>query len=199
MRDGAFDHLVRQFASLPGIGKRSAQRIVLSLLTGKSGAIERLSDALIRAGDSIKPCSACGNLDETDPCYICTNPNRQKPVLCVIAGVGDLWAIERGGSFSGRYHTLGGVLSAMDSIGPGDLRIDSLLKRVQEEQIEEVILALGATVDGQTTAHYIADRLRPLGVKMTRLAHGLPVGGELDYLDDGTISMALRARSAIGD
>lgn len=155
-----------------------------------------LAHALSDAAQNVKSCGVCGNLDMTDPCNICRNENRNNTQICVVSSVSDVWAIERTGAFKGRYHVLGGLLSALDGIGPSDLRIDQLVARAsdQKDTIEEVILALSATVDGQSTAHYIADHLSPIGVKISHLAHGVPVGGELDYLDDGTITTALNSR-----
>lgn len=156
-----------------------------------------LAAALQAAAASIKICSTCGNLDSRDPCAICTDAKRDGSVICVVEDVGDLWALERSGSFRGRYHVLGGVLSALDGTGPDDLRIGSLVERVRGGGVREVIIATNATVEGQTTAHYVTDRLAGLEVSVTRLAHGVPVGGELDFLDDGTIAAALRARRAV--
>ena len=156
-----------------------------------------LADALRTAAESIQTCSICGNLDTTDPCQICTDPKRDQSVLCVVEDVGDVRALERAGAFQGRYHVLGGVLSALDGVGPDDLTIDGLVTRAKDPAVSEVILAMNATVDGQTTAHYISDRLIDANVSITRLAHGVPVGGELDYLDDGTLSQALKARRSV--
>ena len=156
-----------------------------------------LADALRVAAERIKPCAVCGNLDTTDPCAICADVRRDATSLCVIQDVADIWALERASGFKGRYHVLGGVLSALDGIGPEDLNLDSLIVRASDPAVTEVILAMNATVDGQTTAHYIADRLANCGVRITRLAHGVPVGGELDYLDDGTLAQALRARQNV--
>jgi recombination protein RecR len=156
-----------------------------------------LIDALERVADTVKACSVCGNLDDSDPCALCRDPRRDPAAVCVVADVADLWALERAQAFKGRYHVLGGVLSALDGIGPEQLNIGALLRRVEAGEVKEVILALGATVDGQTTAHYLADRLQPFGVALSRLAHGVPVGGELDYLDDGTLIQALKARQRV--
>lgn len=156
-----------------------------------------LADALRQAGEAIRICGTCGNLDTTDPCGLCTDPRRDRSVICVVEQVGDLWALERTAAFKGLYHVLGGVLSAIDGIGPEDLNIGRLVERCQDGAVSEVILATNLTVDGQTTAHYLTDRLSETGVKVTRLAHGVPVGGELDYLDDGTLSAALKARLAL--
>jgi recombination protein RecR len=197
MLDGPFDKLVKQLSSLPGLGSRSARRIALHLLTKKTALMLPLAMTLQDAADSVLTCTTCGTLDTADPCRICRDPARNKTLLCIVAGVADLWAIERTGAFRGQYHVLGGVLSALDGIGPDDLSIDQLVLRVRGGAVQEVILALSATVDGQSTAHVIMDRLEGSGVKITRLAHGMPVGGELDYLDDGTISTALKSRASL--
>lgn len=180
--------------SLPGLGNRSARRIALYLLTRKSALMVPLGHALIRAAEDIKTCGTCGNIDIHDPCKICQDVKRDSSKICVIAQVSDLWAIERTAAYKGVYHVLGGLLSALDGIGPEQLNIASLTARVENEKPQEVILALSATVDGQSTAHYITDRLTSASVDITHLAHGVPVGGELDYLDDGTITTALRSR-----
>lgn len=197
MCDGPLDHLIRLLSGLPGLGNRSARRIALHLLSKRGSLMMPLANALRDAAENVKSCSVCGNLDMADPCGICRDVKRQDTLICVVAQVSDVWAIERTGAFRGRYHVLGGLLSALDGIGPSDLRIDSLVERVKghSDTVEEVILALSATVDGQSTAHYISDHLSPLGVKVSHLAHGVPVGGELDYLDDGTITTALRSRA----
>lgn len=195
MSDGPLEHLIRLFAGMPGLGNRSARRIALHLLSRRAGLMLPLAAALQDAAHNIKTCSICGNFDRLDPCNLCTDPKRNGAQICIVAQVSDVWAIERTGAFKGRYHVLGGLLSALDGIGPEDLRIESLLARVKSQGIEEVILALSATVDGQSTAHYIADHLAGATVKISRLAHGVPVGGELDYLDDGTIITALKSRS----
>lgn len=194
MSEEPLPHLIRMLASLPGLGNRSARRIALHLLARRSTVMEPLAKALEDAAARVRECAACGNLDMIDPCAICRDDNREKSKICVVAQVSDLWAIERTRAYKGRYHVLGGLLSALDGIGPGELRISQLLERL--EGVEEIILALSATVDGQSTAHYIADRLAGRNLKITRLAHGVPVGGELDYLDDGTITTALKSRSA---
>lgn len=199
MRDGPLDQLIRALAGLPGLGPRSAQRAALHLLTHKEKVLNPLAMALEQAANSIKPCSICGNLDLVEPCRICSDGRRDAGVICVVSGVAALWAVERTGSFKGKYHVLGGVLSALDGVGPSDLRIQPLLQRVRAEPAQEIILALSATVDGQATAHYLTDRLlaERSDLRITRLAHGVPVGGELDYLDDGTISTALRSRAVL--
>ena len=188
------DRLIQLLARLPGLGPRSARRAALSLLKKRESLMEPLAQALTNAASSIKACSRCGNLDDVDPCSICKDEKRDDSLICIVEDVADLWALERTGSFKGRYHVLGGVLSALDGVGPEDLNIGSLVDRVNAGGVAEVILATNVTVDGQTTAHYIVDRLAASGVKITRLAHGVPVGGELEYLDDGTLTTALKAR-----
>jgi recombination protein RecR len=202
MEQGAFGHLVRELSRLPGLGPRSARRIALHLLTGSPDQIAKLSSALSGAAESLRTCALCGNLDDRDPCHICVDSARDTSALCVVAGVADVWAMERTHQFRGRYHVLGGILSAIDGVTPDLLRIDGLLRRLSDTPVTEVILALAATVDGQATAHYLNDRIQqelPAGKrpKLTRLALGLPMGGELDYLDDGTIAAAVRARAAL--
>ena len=191
------DHLVRLVSKLPGLGLRSARRIVLHLLNNKEKEMFVLSNEIRDVAERVKFCVICGNMDTSEECYICKDEKREETTICVVESVGDLWAIERSGVFSGRYHVLGGVLSALDNIGPDDLRINSLIDRAKSEKIKEVILANSATVDGQTTAHYIADQLGSSDVILSRLAQGLPMGGELDFLDDGTITQALKARSQV--
>ena len=198
MNEGPLEHLIRLFAGLPGLGNRSARRIALYLLERRGNVMMPLANALSDAAENVKSCSKCGNLDMGDPCHICEDERRDKSQICVVAQVSDVWALERTGAYKGLYFVLGGLLSALDGIGPEDLRINKLVERVTQEKeegsIKEVILALSATVDGQSTAHYIADYIAPLDVKLTHLAHGVPVGGELDYLDDGTIVTALNSR-----
>lgn len=188
------ERLIQLLAKLPGLGPRSARRAALHLLKRREALLEPLATALADAAKNVGICSRCGNIDTADPCAICADARREGSVLCVVEEVADLWALERTMAFKGRYHVLGGTLSALDGMGPEQLNIPKLLQRVKEDGIKEVILATNATVDGQTTAHYIADRLMPLEVTVSRLAHGVPVGGELDYLDDGTLSAALKAR-----
>lgn len=197
MAAGELDRAMQYLAKLPGLGPRSARRAILHLMKRRDSLMIPLADALRVAAERIKPCAVCGNLDTTDPCAICADDRRDGTSLCVIQDVADIWALERASGFKGRYHVLGGVLSALDGIGPEDLNLDSLIVRAAAPEVTEVILAMNATVDGQTTAHYIADRLSNCGVRITRLAHGVPVGGELDYLDDGTLAQALRARQAV--
>lgn len=188
------DQLIQQLARLPGLGPRSARRAVLYLVKKKSSALEPLIGALERVAEALSICGRCGNIDTIDPCGICTDNRRDSASLCVVEDVDDLWALERAQSWRGRYHVLGGTLSALDGVRPADLAIDSLLARVRNGGITEVVLAVGATLDGQTTAHFVAGKLAPLGVAVTGLAHGVPVGGELDYLDEGTLTQALKAR-----
>jgi len=194
MTSDELERLILLLAKLPGLGPRSARRAALHLLKRKEMLMLPLADALASTAAKVAPCSLCGNLDTSDPCAICRDPRRDQSLICVVEEVGDLWALERAGAFRGRYHVLGGTLSALDGIGPQDLNIERLLQRVAAGGIAEVILATNATVDGQTTAHYITDRLAGSGISISRLAHGVPVGGELDYLDDGTLTAALKAR-----
>jgi recombination protein RecR len=193
----ALDDLIALLSRLPGLGPRSARRAALHLIKQRETLLRRLAVTLTEAADQVQKCSACGNLDAADPCWICAAPERDDRQICVVEEVDDLWALERSGMFRGRYHVLGGTLSAIDGYGPQDLGIDRLLVRVASGEVGEVILATSATVDGQTTAHYIADRLGATGVTVTRLAHGLPVGGELNYLDDGTLGAAFEARRPV--
>lgn len=188
--------LIELMARLPGLGPRSARRAVLQLVRKRATLMAPLAEAMVRVSQSVRECARCGNVATEELCPICTAPKRATGELCVVEDVADLWAMERAGQFGGRYHVLGGTLSALDAVGPEELRIPELVGRVAEEGITEVILALGATVDGQTTAHYIADALEGR-CTVTSLAQGVPVGGELDYLDEGTISAALRARKAL--
>ena len=189
--------LIEIMARLPGLGPRSARRAVLQLIKKRGQLMRPLAEAMTRVADSARECLNCGNIGTADLCPICADDKRANGQICVVEDVADLWAMERGGAFGGRYHVLGGTLSALDDIGPEDLRIPRLMDRVTGEGVTEVILALNATVDGVTTAHYIADALAGMGVSVTSLAQGVPIGGELDYLDDGTISAALRARKAV--
>ncbi len=191
------ERLITLLAKLPGLGPRSARRAVLVMLKRKETLMQPLAKAMTQAADAIKTCAVCGNLDTRDPCKLCNDPRRDPTILCVVEDVADLWALERTSAFKGQYHVLGGTLSALDGINPQDLKIPELLDRAQKNGVKEVILATNATVDGQTTAHYIADKLEELGVAVSGLAHGVPVGGELDYLDDGTLSAALKARGPL--
>jgi recombination protein RecR len=196
------DRLIQLLAKLPGLGPRSARRAVLHLLKHREAAMLPLATSLASAARDVRRCSTCGNLDGSDPCWICVDPERDDGQILVVEDVDDLWAMERSGLFRGRYHVLGGALSALDGIGPEDLRIDRLLGRIEGGRVGEVILATSVTVDGQTTAHYVADRLAASctngDLRITRLAHGVPVGGELNYLDDGTLGAALSARQPLG-
>ncbi|WP_375688739.1 recombination mediator RecR [Pseudooceanicola sp. LIPI14-2-Ac024] len=190
------DALIETMARLPGLGPRSARRAVLHMIRKKTTVLHPLTELLERVSRNVRECVNCGNLGSGDLCDICTSEKRANGELCVVEDVGDLWAMERSGVFKGRYHVLGGTLSALDAVGPEELKIPRLVDRIGEERITEVILALNATVDGQTTAHYIADQLDGR-VTLTSLAQGVPIGGELDYLDDGTITAALKARKAL--
>jgi recombination protein RecR len=188
------ERLVQMLAKLPGLGPRSARRAVLHLLKKREALMEPLAEALAEAAGKIRACSECGNLDTSDPCAVCADPRRDPGVICVVETVADLWALERAGAFKGRYHVLGGVLSALDGVGPEELNVAKLIERAGRDETSEIILALNATVDGQTTAHFISDRLAGAAVEITSLARGVPVGGELDYLDDGTLAAAFRSR-----
>ncbi len=188
------ERLLALLGKLPGLGPRSARRAALALLKRRDQLLTPLAQALAEAAAKVRACSVCGALDTSDPCAVCADSGRDGALLCVVEEVGALWALERGGAFRGRYHVLGGLLSALDGVGPQALRVDELIGRAAQGQVREVILALPATVDGQTTAHYLAERLQPYQVQTTLLARGVPVGGELDWLDDGTIAQALRAR-----
>lgn len=193
---GDLEALIEMMARLPGLGPRSARRAVLHMIKKRGLLLLPLAQAMTRVAETARECLNCGNIGTSDLCEICESEKRANGELCVVEDVADLWAMERAGVFKGRYHVLGGTLSALDAVGPEELRIPKLLDRVTTEEISEVILALNATVDGQTTAHYIADQLEDR-VKVTSLAQGVPIGGELDYLDDGTISAALRARKSM--
>jgi recombination protein RecR len=191
------DHLIQLLAKLPGLGPRSARRAALFLLKRRESLMEPLAAAMTETARETRACAICGNLDTVDPCSVCRDPKRDAGLVCVVEDVGDLWAIERTGAYAGRYHVLGGTLSALDGIGPEDLHIGELIARCAAGGVREVILAMNATVEGQTTAHYILDRLAGSAVGLSRLAHGVPVGGELDYLDEGTLAAALAARQVL--
>ncbi|HMK88792.1 MAG TPA: recombination mediator RecR [Methylocystis sp.] len=191
------ERLVQLLARLPGLGPRSARRAALHLIRKREELLGPLSEAMARAHARIVTCSVCGNIDTSDPCALCQDPRRDASTLVVVETVADLWALERAKLLSARYHVLGGVLSPLDGVGPDELGVGKLLARLREGGTREVILALNATVDGQTTAHYLADLIAPLGVRTTRLAHGVPVGGELDYLDEGTLAAALERRTEL--
>jgi recombination protein RecR len=188
------EKLIGLLARLPGMGPRSARRAALKMLLQPEARMLPLAAALADAARAVKSCSLCGNLDSRDPCAICTDRHRDQAMVCVVEGVGDLWALERASVYRGLYHVLGGTLSALSGVGPEDLNVAPLLARVVEGGVSEVILALGATVEGATTAHWLTDRLRPLDVAVTRVAQGVPIGGALDVLDEGTLAAALRAR-----
>ncbi len=188
------ERLIALLAKLPGLGPRSARRATLALLKRRDQLLTPLSEALAEAAERVRTCRVCGALDTTDPCAICNDSTRDPGLICVVEEVGSLWAMERASAFRGRYHVLGGLLSALDGVGPEALKVGALVGRAADEAIREVVLALPATVDGQTTAHYLTDRLAGAGVQVTSLARGVPVGGELDWLDDGTIAQAMRAR-----
>ncbi|HZR60877.1 MAG TPA: recombination mediator RecR [Xanthobacteraceae bacterium] len=189
------DRLIQLLARLPGLGPRSARRAALFLIKKREALMAPLTAALQTAIEKIEICRTCGNIDSQNPCAICTDPHRDPSAIVVIADVADLWALERAQAIRARYHVLGGTLSPLDGIGPDDLTIDALVKRAHDPAVNEIILALNATVDGQSTAHYITDLLHEANVKVTRLAHGVPVGGELDYLDEGTLAAAIRSRT----
>ena len=197
MSEQVLEKLIKKVAKLPGLGPRSSRRVVLHLLKDKETLLLPLIEDMNNVANNIKKCVECGNLDENDTCQICKNSSRNQTLLCVVETVADLWALERSNVYNGKYHILGGVLSAIDGINPDQLNIDSLEKRLESNVFTEVIIAISATLDGQTTAHYLAERLGKLDIKITRLAHGLPVGGELDFLDDGTIAQALKARNLL--
>ncbi|MDB5701244.1 MAG: recR [Sphingomonadales bacterium] len=194
MASTEIDALSQALARLPGFGPRSARRAVLHLLKKREGALIPLLRALESVNELLATCSVCGNVDTRDPCSICSDPRRDDRSIAVVEDVADLWALERSRLFPGRFHVLGGRLSALDGVRPEDLTIDRLVARISQGGVDEVVLAMNATLEGQTTAHYIADRLESFPIRLTQLAHGLPVGGELDYLDDGTLAQALRAR-----
>jgi len=198
MASQEIETLAAALARLPGLGPRSARRAVLWLVKHRETALHQVVDALRVVGEKLVECDTCGNVDTQNPCGICADPRRDGKSICVVEEVSDLWALDRAKLFSGYYHVLGGRLSALDGVRPEDLSIDALLGRVEAGGVDEVVLAMNATLEGQTTAHYIAERLEGLPVRITQLAHGLPVGGELDYLDEGTLAQALRARRPVG-
>ncbi|MHA6334318.1 recombination mediator RecR [Qipengyuania sp. CAU 1752] len=198
MASQEIEQLASALARLPGLGPRSARRAVLWLVKKRETALPGLLEALEGVRDRLVECDVCGNVDTQNPCGICADPRRDAKGICVVEDVADLWALDRARLFTGRYHVLGGKLSALDGVRPEDLNIASLLARVEQGGIDEVVLAMNATLEGQTTSHYIAERLEAFPVRITQLAHGLPVGGELDYLDEGTLAQALRARRPVG-
>lgn len=197
MASQEIEALTGALARLPGLGPRSARRAVLHLVKKRAAALTPLLAALQAVEERLATCTVCGNVDTSDPCAICSDPRRDPRSLCVVEEVADLWALDRGRLFPGRFHVLGGRLSALEGVRPEDLSIDLLVRRVEDGGIDEVVLAMNATLEGQTTAHYIAERLERFPVRLTQLAHGLPVGGELDYLDEGTLAQALRARRPV--
>lgn len=194
---GEIESLIKRFAKLPGIGPRSARRIVLALIRQREALMAPLMESLQRTAETVVTCAQCGNVDTVNPCYICADARRDPALLCVVEDLADLWAIERSNTFRGHYHVLGGTLSAIEGRGPDQLNIPQLIAHIQQRQVQEVILATNITVEGQTTAHYIMQQLEGLPVKISRLAQGIPIGGELDYLDDGTLGAALRARLTV--
>ena len=198
MASQEIENLAGALARLPGLGPRSARRAVLWLIKRRDSALPALLEALAQVQEALVECATCGNVDTTNPCAICADPRRDPRALCVVEDVADLWALDRSHLFAGRYHVLGGRLSALEGVRPEDLTIAALLDRVGQGGIDEVVLAMNATLEGQTTAHYLAERLEAYPVRITQLAHGLPVGGELDYLDEGTLAQALRARRPVG-
>jgi recombination protein RecR len=197
MAQSDIENLIKMFAKLPGLGPRSARRAVLHLLKHRESIMQPLTSLMTQTAASVVTCADCGNLDTESPCHICADETRDRSLLCVVEEVADLWAFERGGIYKGIYHVLGGTLSALDGVGPEDLGIPRLMQRAAGTGLKEVIIATNATVDGQTTAHYISQRLKDAGIQTTRLAHGLPIGGELDYMDEGTLSAALSARQSV--
>ncbi len=197
MASPEIEALTQALARLPGLGPRSARRAVLHLMKRRETALAPLLSALTRVSERLSVCGRCGNVDTNDPCAICADPRRDTRLLCVVEEVSDLWALERSRLFPGRFHVLGGRLSALEGVRPEDLAIDSLVARIADGGVDEVVLAMNATLEGQTTAHYLAERLERFPIRLTQLAHGLPVGGELDYLDEGTLAQALRARRPV--
>lgn len=197
MENPDIQRLIQLLSRLPGLGPRSGRRATLHLMKHKTAHMSPLMEALQTAHDLVKTCAVCGNLDTVSPCTICTGSKREASVLCLVSEVEDVWAMERAGVFKGVYHILGGVLSAIDGIGPQQLNLQGLHKRLKDGTIKEVIIALSATLEGQTTAHYVSDLIKETGVQVTRIAHGIPMGGELDYLDEGTIAAALKARTPL--
>ena len=197
MSEQYLEKLIKKVSKLPGLGPRSSRRVVLHLLKDREKLLLPLIEDMSTVANSIKSCLECGNLDEDEICKICKDPSRNQNLLCVVETVADLWALERSNVYNGKYHILGGVLSAIDGINPEQLNISSLEKRLENKSITEIIIAISATLDGQTTAHYLAETLNKFNINITRLAHGLPIGGELDFLDDGTIAQALKARNKL--
>ena len=198
MSSQEIDALAGALSKLPGLGPRSARRVVLHLMKKRETVMQPLLKALIQVNERLVTCETCGNIDTTNPCGICTDSRRDMRSICVVEDVSDLWALDKSRLFPGKYHVLGGRLSALDGVRPEDLNIDSLVRRVSVGGIDEVVLAMNATLEGQTTSHYLAERLEKFPIRLTQLAHGVPVGGELDYLDEGTLAQALRARRPVG-
>jgi recombination protein RecR len=198
MASQEIDALAQALSKLPGLGPRSARRVVLHLMKKRESVMQPLLRALVNVNERLITCDTCGNIDTINPCGICNDPRRDVRSICVVEDVSDLWALDRSRLFPGKYHVLGGKLSALDGVRPEDLNVAGLITRVAAGGIDEVVLAMNATLDGQTTAHYLAERLEDYPIRLTQLAHGVPVGGELDYLDDGTLAQALRARRPIG-
>lgn len=196
MQENDIEKLIYLLSKLPGLGKRSARRAVLHMVNNKDALMIPLAETIESASKSIKICDECGNIDSINPCNICIDPKRSEEQICVIEEVSDLWAIERSNMFRGTYHVLGGTLSAIDGRGPDDLNIEKLLQKATNENLREIIMATNATVEGQTTAHYLTERLKHLNLEISQIAHGIPIGGELEYLDDGTLATALKARRA---
>ena len=194
-KNNELDHLINLLGKVPGLGPRSARRAALQLIKKKDSLMKPLSSALADVAENVHPCATCGNLDIENPCHICESPKRDRSIICVIEDVSDLWALDRAGSYRGLYHVIGGTLSALDGVGPEDLNINTLIERAGDSELKEIIIATNATVDGQTTAHYITEQLKSFDLTITRLAHGVPIGGELDYLDDGTLTTALNSRT----
>lgn len=188
------DHLINLLGKVPGLGPRSARRAALQLIKKKDSLMKPLSSALADVAENVHPCAICGNLDIGNPCHICESTKRDRSIICVIEDVSDLWALDRAASYRGLYHVIGGTLSALDGVGPDDLNISTLIERAGDPNLKEIIIATNATVDGQTTAHYITEQLKSFDLTVSRLAHGVPIGGELDYLDDGTLTTALNSR-----
>ena len=197
MAGNDIEKLIRLMAKLPSLGGRSARRIVLHLIKKKEASLLPLIDAMQDVASNIKTCDICGNFDTTSPCSVCSSSARDDKVLCVVQDVADLWAMERVSQFKGKYHVLGGILSALEGVAPEDLNVENLIKRLSENEIKEVVLALPATVDGQITAHYLSSRIKDMGIKVTTLAQGIPMGAELDYMDEGTLQLALNSRKDI--
>ncbi len=197
MASQEIDKLIKIFAKLPGLGTRSARRIVLNLLKNNDTTLKNLIVGLTNVQEQIKVCPICGNFDTTVPCSICSNEKKDASVVCVVQDVADLWAMDRVSQFKGKYHVLGGILSAIEGITPQDLNVESLIERIKTDNVQEIILALPATIDGQITSHYLISRIKPLNVKVSTLAQGIPIGAELDYMDEGTLQMAITSRKAV--